>query len=308
MRERRSRQRRSIPYVMRWASALGFSVLAICLLGPANASAWTVTRGDGIQFGPNQLTVTAAPGEINDIEIFVSGPSPETGTLSVFDRNSNPVVIGGTCAPFPMPAPGTGVGATCGSYAELGRGVVVTLADGNDMLDIVWPFRSAGFPGVSADGGDGDDLIIGGQGVSALEGGPGNDTLGADSPCCGEPFEAGDDTMSGGPGNDKITGGEGSDKLEGGEGNDRIFGDRGEPENDGNDRISGGAGNDLIVGDGGKDFLFGNGGIDQLSGLDGIRDRKIDCGPGRNSRERVFVDRRDPKPISCKKAKKKRKK
>jgi len=68
----------------------------------------------------------------------------------------------------------------------------------------------------------------------------------------------------------------------------------------------GDAGNDLLIGNGGDDFLIGGKGRDKLLGgdgadfldaTDGMKDKRIDCGPGKG--EKAFVDRIDPKPISC---------
>ncbi len=77
---------------------------------------------------------------------------------------------------------------------------------------------------VTADGGDGHDLLAG---------------------------AAGSDLLSGADGYDTLTGGDGADILDGGAGIDDLSG------GDGNDRIAGGIGNDMLAGGSGKDsFLF----------------------------------------------------
>lgn len=60
------------------------------------------------------------------------------------------------------------------------------------------------------DGGNGDDLLIGGRGNDNLTGGNGNDII------------------LGGRGNDNIVGGNGDDLLVGGQGFDRVEGGRGQ--------------------------------------------------------------------------------
>jgi hypothetical protein len=75
---------------------------------------------------------------------------------------------------------------------------------------------------VRADGGAGDDYLVGGTGHDALLGGPGNDTL------------------IGGAGNDRLNGGAGADRLAGGAGDDVLIG-----IDDGTaDYLDGGAGRD----------------------------------------------------------------
>ncbi|MGB3407200.1 MAG: hypothetical protein WBA67_06865, partial [Jannaschia sp.] len=99
-------------------------------------------------------------------------------------------------------------------------------------------------PKGTAVGGDGNDLILGGDGRGKLFG------LG------------GDDLISGGAVRDRIYGGNGNDVLLGGDGNDFIKG------GSGRDTISGGAGNDKLFGGDGSDvFRFSSG-----DGSDMIRD------------------------------------
>jgi Ca2+-binding RTX toxin-like protein len=88
---------------------------------------------------------------------------------------------------------------------------------------------------IKADGGAGNDLLIGGGGNDTLDGGKGDDLIFGG---------AGDDKIKGGRGNDLIFGGSGNDKINGGRGNDVIFGGPGD------DTIKGGKGRDLIFGGG----------------------------------------------------------
>ena len=112
-------------------------------------------------------------------------------------------------------------------------------------------------------GRDGDDILIGGAGNDRLVGGAGNDTLSSASGINQLLGEDGNDTLTGGSGNDSLYGGAGDDSLSAGSGVARMWG------NDGNDALYGGANNDLLFGDAGNDYLFGGDGNDRLFGGDG---------------------------------------
>src|SRR5437763_893407 len=71
---------------------------------------------------------------------------------------------------------------------------------------------------VLADGGAGNDTLIGGSADDDLDGGDGNDV------CKGR---AGDDTLTGDGGDDTEKGGTGDDDLSGGDGNDLVSGGAG---------------------------------------------------------------------------------
>ncbi|MFQ5565884.1 MAG: calcium-binding protein, partial [Paracoccaceae bacterium] len=62
------------------------------------------------------------------------------------------------------------------------------------------------------------DTLSGGDGDDVLRGGDGNDTLSGGD---------GDDVLRGGDGNDTLSGGDGDDVLRGGDGNDVLIGGRG---------------------------------------------------------------------------------
>ncbi|GAA2681409.1 calcium-binding protein [Actinoplanes palleronii] len=111
-----------------------------------------------------------------------------------------------------------------------------------------------------ADGGAGNDTLIGGNGpdqlqgytgIDKLYGGNGNDKLFG---------ESGNDILNAGAGNDQVWGGTGNDKIAGYAGRDQIAGDAG------NDVISGGVGNDLIYGYAGNDRINGDAGDDEIYG------------------------------------------
>ncbi|UES54002.1 calcium-binding protein [Roseibium aggregatum] len=104
-------------------------------------------------------------------------------------------------------------------------------------------------------GGDGDDLIIGGDLGNDLFGEAGNDKL------IGGAL---DDWLYGGSGDDiLISGGGNGNVLDGGDGNDRVFG------SDGEDWLIGGDGNDVLRGAEGNDILDAGAGRDQIDGGQG---------------------------------------
>jgi Ca2+-binding RTX toxin-like protein len=113
--------------------------------------------------------------------------------------------------------------------------------------------------GVSIDGGDGNDLLIGSLGDDFVRGGSGNDAIAGHD---------GDDVVLGGAGADSVFAGEGNDFLDGGADDDVLFGEAG------NDALYGGDGADHLEGDGagtpvamqGDDYLNGEGGDDELIG------------------------------------------
>jgi len=168
--------------------------------------------------------------------------------------------------------------ADLGYYSSDGPGA--HMASGNVYNALMYQDNTASLI-ENANGGSGNDSIVGNQISNALIGNEGNDTLIGN---------AGYDTLTGGAGNDELHGGSGNDSLDGGTDNDLLEGDAGHDTlyggggvdtllgGDGNDRMFGGAGNDsldggdnddLIKGDGGRDTLSGGAGNDTLSGGDG---------------------------------------
>lgn len=164
---------------------------------------------------------------------------------------------------------------------------------------------------VSADGGTGDDTLIGGSAADLIFGNLGADVItgngGADE-LYGDTNAKYDDvfrnTIRGGDGDDLIFGAAGRDYIDGGYGTDQMFGRGGNDviyagygvldfgpnvlygENGkdtlygagGNDSIFGGNENDLAAGGGGNDFIHGGDGADQLLG--GTGDDTLDGGGG----------------------------
>ncbi|MEO6436710.1 MAG: calcium-binding protein [Tepidisphaeraceae bacterium] len=129
--------------------------------------------------------------------------------------------------------------------------------------------------GVYADGGNGNDKIIGGDDPDTF--------LGA----------AGKDQIYGGLGNDRINGAGGNDKVFGEAGGDRVYGGDGNDYVDGGssrDRLYGGSGADSVFGQGGDDNFFAiDGAIDQLFGGSGTDSAFADAGDLRSSVEHVAI-------------------
>lgn len=189
-------------------SVLGLAVIAAVV--PAGASASEVTRNGDI------LHVKAAPGEINDIEVY-SRP----GYVLVWERNNTDPMLGqpAGCVNYnanqvqcPLSVV-SHVSVNAGDrsdkvVADLQRPLAVTLAggSGNDVLDVKG--TAGGQPGPRTPnllGGDGDDQVYGWQFSDNLFGGTGHDTLGA------------------GAGADTLNGGAGIDRLDAGQDNDTVF-------------------------------------------------------------------------------------
>lgn len=116
---------------------------------------------------------------------------------------------------------------------------------------------------VRADGGLGNDTIVGGSGDDSLSGGEGKDFLVGN---------AGDDVLEGGNDGDYLEGSEGNDLLYGQQGNDEVLGGDGDDQiwgSSGNDALGGGEGDDRVFGGAGIDLLSGDAGIDRLEGGEG---------------------------------------
>jgi Ca2+-binding RTX toxin-like protein len=162
---------------------------------------------------------------------------------------------------------------------------------GNDRLTVLLPPWLS--MSVEANGGTGDDVLIGSYGADILNGDEGNDLLvggsGVDTIRGGD----GDDELSGGYGDDKLRGEDGRDILNGNQGKDDLSGGDGADKllgGSGDDRLSGGsaddhlhgdAGNDKLTGGSGNDWLFGGTGRDRISGSTGLD--IIDGGSGNDS-------------------------
>jgi Ca2+-binding RTX toxin-like protein len=109
--------------------------------------------------------------------------------------------------------------------------------------------------GITAHGGDGNDVMIGGNGNDHFDGGCGNDIIAG---------RGGNDCLDGGNGSDWLFGGAGRDTLRGGNGNDHLYG------GDNNDVLLGGRGRDDLHGGNGSDYLDGGQGKDKNDGGPGL--------------------------------------
>lgn len=128
---------------------------------------------------------------------------------------------------------------------------------------------------IIAEGGAGNDTILGSRNDDLLRGGNGRDYIDGNS---------GNDVIFGGEDNDELIGDEGNDSITGGGGNDDIGGGRGNDTLDGesgNDTLQGRDGDDVIYGRVGSDVLYGNDGHDALYGSDG--DDKLFSGDGNDT-------------------------
>lgn len=98
-----------------------------------------------------------------------------------------------------------------------------------------------------ANGGEGNDTLIGNAQNDTLKGGTGDDLMRGEGGSDSMWGQDGNDTMAGGAGNDRMVGGEDSDVLIGGNGDDTLTGDGKDltdsadifvfDMNDGNDRV-----------------------------------------------------------------------
>lgn len=133
--------------------------------------------------------------------------------------------------------------------ALVGTNLAVTDNSGVGQAKPTWTFAAASVTRVSFWGSSGNDKLDGTTVNTAImaDGGSGNDTLLGGT---------GIDTLLGNVGNDLIRGYAGNDFLCGNDGNDKIFGGVG------NDSVYGGAGDDFVDGGVGSNFLDGQSGFD----------------------------------------------
>jgi Ca2+-binding RTX toxin-like protein len=134
------------------------------------------------------------------------------------------------------------------------------LGSGNDRLVV----DSNVTADISANGGTGNDLMVGGSGDDDLHGGAGNDVIAG---------RGGNDHVDGGRGNDRLYGGNGRDHIDGGAGHDHIHAGNGNDvvhAGSGNDYVDGGNGNDALYGQNGHDHIDGGNGHDYLKGGNGF--------------------------------------
>jgi Tol biopolymer transport system component/Ca2+-binding RTX toxin-like protein len=248
-------------------TAAGIGTEAIIKGGAGNDSLTGGNANDSIFGGDGDDSLNGGPGDD-----------------SLFGENGNDMLNGGAGVNHLDEGPGQGgvvfLGTAGDDTIRIDR---ITINDGLFVVarinGVETRSRYVAGETVIVHGGKGNDRIViseraGAAWESHLHGGEGNDLLvGGDKA----------DVLRGGPGRDRLFGNGGADRILGDDGNDYLFGD------DGNDRLSGGQGNDhmfggagldLLFGDDGDDYLFGNLGDDLLVG--GAGDDRIWGGTGRD--------------------------
>lgn len=269
----------------RQISSAGLAVFALIVsVGVSTAEASTVERIQrtdpfGYPTGSYYLQYTAAPGEVNDLEIRL-----DAGGVTL--RDAGRALAAKGCEQIDAST------ARCGS----GDSLAVKLADGDDVARVVDtrppPTDAAPGPDVSIEAGAGADSLTGGPADEVFTdggggepdrfaGGGGSDRVsyaGRKTPvritvgAPGEDVFDSIETLEGGSGADVLTGDAGPNGLWGGPGEDTLRGLAGRDDLDGDagsDRLYGGPGNDLLSGDSftsglGRDLLDGGRGDDFL--------------------------------------------
>jgi hypothetical protein len=224
------------------------SWIAVCcvllLVLPVASNASTVSlREDVVHY-------EAAPGEANAVSAkFEWGPEGGGGEMWTLNDTGATIIAVAPCRAVDADT------AICPTPddADLAE---IDLGDLNDRLRSTTSAERGGGT-LRANGGPGDDELVGGSGFNLFNGGEGNDSLVAGSDSA--------NALDGGPGDDRIVGGPGDDlALDGGGGRDEIFGRGGADVMTDGDR-------DGAVGDAapGPDLLDGGPhgccGVDQVS-------------------------------------------
>jgi hypothetical protein len=186
-----TRRRRSV--VGTTLRLAGLATVA-AVIAPGIASASDVSRTG------NVITFTAAPGEANDVKIFVQN------FAYVRVEDTAGLTASGDCSPT-GDAPATA--ANCGPQQF--PDVNVSLGDGNDTFRVDDENEFGTF---NVDGGPGDDNLIQ-SGHGTVHGGDGNDYVGGSDGNDHVYGDAGNDTVRGFAGNDVVDGGPGQDVIEG---------------------------------------------------------------------------------------------
>ena len=238
--------------------------------------------------------VAAITAETNGNTLVVNGDSTDNLINVDWDLYFDLVVISDPVAPFEPLTPGAGCVAAINqghqNTPELHcipaglRAISVSAGDGDDTVSVgvsrsdeflsdhLFPVR------VSVVGGEGDDDL---------------QTAGRHGRAFGE---AGDDALYGRLGPTYLSGGSGNDDLS-------------DPEG-GNDRLDGGSqgdvlesfsGRDMLIGGDGRDVMRSGSGSDRVLADDGVRDKRIRCGP--SGRDVALVDRADPPAQLCERVK-----
>ena len=193
--------------------------------------------------------------------LFAAAPLVVNGTAG-----ADLIELGQTATAYVVTVNGA---ATTHVFANVSN-IDVKCGDGDDIV-----IASTLMLGFYADGGNGNDRMIGSQGPDTM--------LGA----------AGKDVLYGGLGNDRLNGAGGNDKVLGEGGSDRVYG------GDGNDYMDGGSSMDRLYLGNGLDTAFGSGGndifyaidraIDEIYGASGTDTATADVNDLRASIEHVAI-------------------
>ena len=231
----------------------GIAVAAAAVLVPSTASAASIALT--VPGGTPTITYTAAPGEVNALEMHGTVGGPLDFRMPFFEYSA-PLTVGASCT--------DGVPVLCG-FVERAFPVDVSLGDENDVAS------TNSFTGnLAMDAGSGNDDVLAGGIDAVADGGRGSDSilLAAD----------GSATGGGGSGRDKIYGGLGAAAalLTGGTGRDLLV-----PDGFLFNRADGGSGNDNLVSfTGDAVTLSGQSGADLLIAPTGRGDITLDGGSG----------------------------
>lgn len=251
---------------------------AVCLDGDVPATVTntdkvviTDTSGGNISVGIDGVNGAFAPGATaegdGDSEIefeIVSGGGTADEVLLLGDNGEEHWVLGA------VPG-GSGANLNAGDEPGAGADIDVTMSgvnlvqatpgDGDDVVSANGPAPFSGPLAVPSDldGGDDDDILVGGSGADVIEGGHDTDTVsgGAGADMADYQYAAGAVTVDLRTAAPQNTGGDGTDQLTGIE---RVGG------SSGGDTLIGNNGPNLLQGRGGHDVLTGGGGTDELDG------------------------------------------
>jgi Ca2+-binding RTX toxin-like protein len=177
--------------------------------------------------------------------------------------------------------------------------IAVDLGNLNDRLEPAFIRPVHDIP-LEAQGGPGNDTLLGGDESDDFDGGDGEDTISGG---------VGPDVLSGYYGVDIIHGNENADTIDGGPGDDDLNGDAGNDTisgNAGGDTLRGGSEDDTLYGNAGQDSLLGNLGKDKYFGgteadsinSDDDQNETVDCGSGWFANDKADINDGDT-AIDC---------
>jgi Ca2+-binding RTX toxin-like protein len=268
-------------------AAVGIAAAAVASTALISSPAEASTTGTAKVVGRGEVVFTAAKGKTNALVVTLSGR-----TVTLNDKVA--IKAGKGC----KAVKGDKTKVKCTTKWDP-TGVTVSLSDKNDSV------TNKTWLNLDANGGPGNDVLIGGAGVDSLYGGDGNDKLYGKA---NEDYlygDKGNDRLDGGTDNDWLQGGAGADIFRGGTGSQDIVdyiartkpvtadidgnaddGEKGEKDviqvdiewllggrgadtltgGSAANLIAGGRGNDVIRGGGGNDILVGDYGSDKIYG------------------------------------------